>query len=215
MPPHGTEDAGLDEPVLARHVHWERGRKRAADMQGAGRVTERRADLPLAHLLRNDEEEVRKPNKLPLVRPPRRESEVALELPGERAECLGAPVVLQVELARSAGMQVPPEPVGLDLGGPGADPVLRPPGGKAMALVASGGLGERAEERVHPEAVGEQLVRSVAVIGDPWKVRGPDALGLSELGQAELGEEPARRGPPLPTVKDEMNPRSLSSFIRC
>src|SRR6266508_156226 len=123
MPPHGTEDAGLDEPVLARHVHWERGRKRAADMQGAGRVTERRADLPLAHLLRNDEAEVRKPNKLPLVRPPRRESEVALELPGARA--------------------------------------ARP------SLVSN----QHAEGLPSPK--------------------------------------------PLPTVKDEMNPRSLSSFIRC
>jgi hypothetical protein len=91
-------------------------------------VVKGRADLPLAHPLRNDEDEVRKPDELLLFRPPRREPEVALELPRERAERLGAPVVLEVELARSTGVQVPPEPVRLDLGGPCADPVLGSPG---------------------------------------------------------------------------------------
>ena len=95
-------------------------------------------------------------------------------------------------------MQVAPEPVGLDLGGLRADPVLGPPGVKAVPLVGPGGLGEGAEERVHPEAVGEQQVRPVAVVGNPGKIRCSHALGLGDLAQAGLREEPARRRPPLP-----------------
>jgi len=103
--PRGTEHAELDELLLARHVQRERGGERTADVQAPDRVAKGRADLPLAHLLRNDDEEVRKPGELLLLRPSRREPQVPLELPGERAERLGTPVVLQVELACTAGMQ--------------------------------------------------------------------------------------------------------------
>jgi len=96
-------------------------------MDGPDGMTKGRADLALAHPLRNDEEEIREPRKVLLLRPPRREPEVALELARQRAERLGAPVVLQVELARPAGMQVAPEAVGLDLRGLRANPVLGSP----------------------------------------------------------------------------------------
>jgi hypothetical protein len=102
-----------------------------------------------------------------ILGPPRREPQVALEFPGERAERLGAPVVLEVELAGPACVQVPPEAVRLHLGGPGSDPVLGPPGDETVALVGSGGLDQPAEERVDTEAVGEVLATSVALVGDP------------------------------------------------
>jgi hypothetical protein len=94
--------------------------------------------------------------------------------------------------------EVRPEPVRLDLRGPGPDPALGSPGGKAMALVGSGGLGERAEERVDAEAVGQQQVGPVAVIGDPGQLRCPHAFGVGDLGEAGLRQVPARRRPPLP-----------------
>ncbi len=80
MLPRGTEHAGFVQLLLARHVQRERGGERAADMQAPDRVAKRRADLPLAHPLRNDGEEVRKPGELQLLGPSRREPEVALEL---------------------------------------------------------------------------------------------------------------------------------------
>jgi len=136
--------------------------------------------------------------QLLLRRPPRRELEVALELSGQRAEGLGAPVVLEVELTRPVRVEVPPEPVGLDLRRFRANPVLWTPGDETVALVGSGGLGERAEERVDAEAVGEHLTRPVAVIGNPGQVRGSDVLRLGDRGKAFLREEPAGRRPPLP-----------------
>ncbi len=101
-------------------------------------------------------------------------------------------------------MQVASEPVGLDLGGSSPDPVLRPPGGQTVAFVPSRGLRQRAEEGVDAQAVSEHVASSVAVIGDPGQVRGSNALGLGDLGKAELGEDEARRRPPLP----ETPPRS-------
>jgi len=95
-------------------------------------------------------------------------------------------------------MQVAPEPVGLDLGGLGPDPVLGPPGVKTVPLEPSGRLGEGAEEGVDAEAVREQQVAAVAVVGDPPQIGGPDVLGIRDLGKTELREEPARRRPPLP-----------------
>jgi hypothetical protein len=136
MLPCWRKHAELDELLLARHVQRERGGERAADVQASDRVAKGRCDLPLALPLRNDGEQVRKPGEVLLLGPCRREPQVALKLPGERAERLRAPVVLEVELARAAGMQVPSEPVGLDLRGPGPDPVLGAPGVKAVPVVA-------------------------------------------------------------------------------
>jgi hypothetical protein len=88
-----------------------------------------------------------------------------------------------------------------------------------MALLGSGGLGERAEERVDPQPVGEHEVRPVARIGDPGKVRDPHVLRVRDLDQARLREVPARGSSPspkpLPTEKDEIKPISFSSLIRC
>jgi len=95
-------------------------------------------------------------------------------------------------------MQVPSEAVWLDLDRFRSDPVLGPPGGQAVLLEGPGGLRERAEERVHPEAVGDQLVGSIAGIRDPGQVRGPDVLGVGDLDQAFLREVPAGGSPPLP-----------------
>src|SRR5581483_9709637 len=53
---------------------------------------------------------------------------------------------------RRFGIQVPSEPVGLDLRRSRADPVFWPPGGQTVALEAPGGLREGAEERVDPQA---------------------------------------------------------------
>jgi len=188
-------------------------------MQAPGGVAKRRADLPLAHPLRDDEEEVREPGQLLLLRPPCREPEVALELARECAERLGTPVVLQVELAGSARMQVAPKPVRFHLGGPRADPVLGPPGGQTVVLVGSGGLGERAEEGVDPKAVGEQLVRPVAVVGTHGRseTRMPFASAISArpgfVRYQHAGGLPSPK--PLPTESDETRPRSFRSFIRC
>jgi hypothetical protein len=95
-------------------------------------------------------------------------------------------------------VQVPPEAVGLDLSGLRADPVLGPPRDQAVPLVASGGLDQDAEERVHSEPVGEVLAASVALVGDPGQVRDPDALDLRADAQARLGEEQAVGWSPLP-----------------
>jgi hypothetical protein len=79
-------------------------RAAALGVQAADRVAKGRAELPLAHPFRNDDEEVRKPGELLLLRPPSREPQIALELPGERVEHLRATVVLEVELACAAEM---------------------------------------------------------------------------------------------------------------
>jgi hypothetical protein len=94
-------------------------------------------------------------------------------------------------------MQVPPEPVGLDLHGRGADPALGSPGLKAMARQQPRDLGERAEEGVDSEAVGEVPARPVALVGDPGQVRCPDALRGGDHLEAALREEPARGWSPL------------------
>jgi hypothetical protein len=198
MLPDTTEHAKLGEPVLAPHEQRERARERSGSVQARGRRAVGGGDLLLAPLLRDEDEEVREPRELLLPRPARPEAQVALELARERAARLGGPVVLEVELADSAGMQVASEPVGLHLGGPGPDPVLGPPGGQAMALEGSGDLGERAEERVHPQPMGDHLARAVAGVRHPGKVRGPDVLGVGDLDEALLCEVPARGCPPLP-----------------
>jgi hypothetical protein len=219
MRPHRRRHADVGEDVLARYVQWERARERARHVQAPDRSAKCGCDLPLAHSLRDEDEQVREADKLLLPGPIVCEPEVALRLAEERTERLGAPVLLQVELARAARMQVAPEPVGLDLRGFRPDPVLGAPCREAVGLDPPGGLDERAEERVHPEAVGEQQVGPVAVVGDPRQVRDPDALGVGDLDNSDLCEVPACwRLPspkPLPTVKDETRPRSLSSFIRC
>jgi len=61
MSPGRTEDPELGELVLARHVQRERRRERAPDLDDPDRVAKGGADLPLTHTLRNDEQEVRKP----------------------------------------------------------------------------------------------------------------------------------------------------------
>src|SRR5215204_2400395 len=87
-----------------------------------------------------------------------------------------------------------------------------------MALEGSGGLGERAEEGVDPQPVGEHEVRPVARIGDPGKVRDPHVLRVRDLDQARRCEVPAGGRPPspnpLPTGTLETNPLAFSSRIR-
>src|SRR6266511_356797 len=57
-----------------------------------------------------------------------------------------------------------------------------------MALMDAGGLDQGAEERVDPHPVGQVLAVSVALVGDPRKVRSRDALRFRARGQAEPGE---------------------------
>jgi hypothetical protein len=120
----------------------------------------------------------------------------------------------EVELTRATWMQVPPEAVGLDLGGFRPDPVLGPPGLQAVAPEGSGGLGEGAEERVDAEAVGDELVRPVARVRDPGQVRGPDVLGVGDLDQALLRQVPARGSPPLPETPPHLKARDQPHLLQ-
>jgi hypothetical protein len=61
-----------------------------------------------------------------------------------------------------------------------------------------GGVGERAEERVDPEAVGNHLARPVARIRDPRQIRHADLLRIGDLNEPDLREVPAGGSPPLP-----------------
>jgi hypothetical protein len=47
--------------------------------------------------------------------------------------------------------------------------------------VRPGGLGEGAQEGIHPEAMGEVPVGPIALVGDPRHVGGRDALGPRSL----------------------------------
>ena len=129
--PGRAKHAVLVEPILARHVERERAGERPGGVQARGCRAVGGGDLSLALLLRHEDEEVREPNQVLFPRPPRCEAQVALELARERAACLRGPVVLEVEIARSARMQVAPEPVGLDLRRFGADPATWPGSGPA------------------------------------------------------------------------------------
>jgi hypothetical protein len=219
VPPHRPEHPELGQVILARYAQRERRRQRAADVQAPYRVAKRRADLPLAHPFRNDEEEVRKPAEIVLLGPPRREPEVALELSRQRAERLGAPVVLEVELAGPTRVQIPPEPVRLDLSGFRADPVLGAPGGQAVVLVGSGGFDQGAEERVDAEPVGEVLLPRYPPSGIQGRSEARTPLTSAQAPRRALvrnrqsGGRPSRK--PLLGVNEAMSPRSLSSFSRC
>src|SRR5262245_6713488 len=92
-------------------------------------------------------------------------------------------------------MQIPAEPVGLHLRGRCPDPALGAPGSQAVVLARPGGLHEGAEERVDPEAMGEVAASSVALVRNPGKVRGSDALRIGDLAQAGLREKPTRGWP--------------------
>ena len=104
--PHRPDHAELRQLLLARHVQGERHRERASGMDRPERVAKGRADLPLAHPLRNNDEEIGKPEKLLLLRPPRREPEVALELPSRRLRAAGrgksSPASISPLLAKAA-----------------------------------------------------------------------------------------------------------------
>src|SRR5262245_66674069 len=108
MAPRGREHAESGKRVLARNVQRNRCRERFGDLQTPDRETKRGVDLPLAHPLRDDDEDVREPRRLPFLRPVGCEPQVALELPREGADGLGPAVVLEIELARPGWMQIPP-----------------------------------------------------------------------------------------------------------
>jgi hypothetical protein len=89
-------------------------------------------------------------------------------------------------------MQIAPEPVGFDLRGRCPEPALGTPGSQAVAIVRSGSLHERAEERIDPESVREVLAPPVALVGDPGELGDADGFVFSDLNQAGLREKPAR-----------------------
>ena len=128
---------------------------------------------------------------------PCRQLAVPGELGGDPGQVFGAGVVLEEEVgARAAGVAPQPVPVGAGQVAPrgGAAP-FGPPAGQ-LAAAAAGGCGERGEEAVGPDGVGQaggegDVQGAVAAVAEPGQ--GHAVLGGEHLG-AGLVQDPVVGG---------------------